>query len=77
MTDEIGCTRCKGGGTLRLNTWEGGRLLTCYECEGSGLKVDQDVLWEQENKQGMAEVEAERINDLVVSGFYYGGPDCA
>lgn len=72
---KIGCTCCKGDGTLILDTYEGPKRLTCSSCEGSGLKVDADAILVDQAKQGMEEVRAERINDRVMSGFYYGGPE--
>ena len=46
----------------------------CWRCGGTGLR-EEEVLLEQEAEFSEEEVNAERINDRVISGFYFGGPE--
>jgi DnaJ-class molecular chaperone len=69
MKQLIECTHCNGYGSSFKDPGDE----RCSQCGGTGLKVDQDAFFDEQAKQGMEEVRAERINDRVISGFYFGG----
>lgn len=80
------CTHCNGFGSSFKDPGDE----RCSKCGGSGLapepacyvsapkltkESDKDLLLDEQAKQGMAEMQAECINDRVMSGFYYGGSE--
>ena len=82
----IECSHCNGFGSSFKDPGDE----RCSKCGGTGLKpepacyvaapkltkeADKDLLLDEQAKQGMEEVRAERVNDRVISGFYYGGSE--
>jgi DnaJ-class molecular chaperone len=62
----IECSHCNGYGSSFKDPGDE----RCSQCGGTGLKVDQDLFLDEQEKQGMEEVRAEAINDRIMSGFY-------